>query len=111
MHFRPKGGKTPAGNCRLFAPLIEEAARQRADLVVLPETLTYCGTGLSLVDCAEPIPGPSTDYFGELARKHNLYIVAGLVERDRHLAYNVAALLGPDGKISGQVSQSLFAAR
>lgn len=102
VHFRPQAGKTPAEKCRLFAPLIEEAARQRADLVVLPETLTYFGTGLKFAECAERVPGPSTDYFGELARKHNLYLVAGLVERDRHLIYNVAVLLGPDGNVAGK---------
>src|SRR6185503_18633497 len=98
----PKGGKTLMDNCRQFAPLIEDAAKQRADLVVLPETLTYYGLGKSYAECAEPIPGPSTEYFGELAKKHNLYIVAGLLERDRHLVYNVAALLGPDGKLAGK---------
>jgi predicted amidohydrolase len=102
VHFRPQGGKDPAGNCRLFAPLIAEAAQQRADLLVLPETLTYYGTGRSLVDCAEPIPGPSTEYFGQLARQHGLYIVAGLLERDRHLVHNVAVLIGPDGKLAGK---------
>jgi predicted amidohydrolase len=102
VHFRPTAGKTPADKCRTFAPLIEDAARQRADLVVLPETLTYFGTGLSFAECAEPVSGPSTAYFGELARKHNLYIVAGLVERDQHLLYNVAVLIGPDGKVAGK---------
>ena len=101
-HFRPKEGKTPADKCRLFAPLIEEAARQKADLVVLPETLSYYGTGSTFAQCAEPIPGPCTDYFGSLAQKHNLYIVAGLVERAEHLVYNVAVLLGPDGKVAGK---------
>jgi predicted amidohydrolase len=102
IHFRPQAGTTPAEKCRLFAPLIEDAARQHADLVVLPETLTYYGTGKSYAECAEPVPGPSTEYFGQLARQHNLYIVAGLLERDRHLIYNVAALIGPDGKLVGK---------
>ncbi len=102
VHFRPNGGKTPAGNCRLFAPLIEDAAKQRAQLVVLPETLTYFGLGKSFAECAEPIPGPSTNYFGELARKHDLYIVAGLVERSGHLIHNTTALIGPDGKVAGK---------
>ena len=102
VHFRPTGGKTPAGNCRLFAPLIEEAARQKADLVVLPETLTYYGTGMKFDQVAEPIPGPATDYFGTLAKQHDLYIVAGLVERAEHLIYNVAVLIGPDGKVAGK---------
>lgn len=101
VHFRPNG-KSADENRRQFAPLIADAARQRADLVVLPETLTYYGLGKSYADCAEPVPGPSTDYFGTLAREHSLYIVAGLLERDGHLVYNVAALIGPDGKFIGK---------
>jgi predicted amidohydrolase len=37
-----------------------------------------------------------------LAKQHNLYIVAGLVEREKHLIYNVAVLLGPDGNVVGK---------
>jgi predicted amidohydrolase len=102
VHFRPRGGKSPEGNCRLYEPLIADAARQKADLVVLGETLTYYGLGKSFPEVAEPIPGPSTDYFGRLAKKHDLYIVAGLVERAGHLIYNTAALIGPDGKLVGK---------
>ncbi|MBI3865184.1 MAG: carbon-nitrogen hydrolase family protein [Planctomycetia bacterium] len=101
VHFIPTA-KTPEGNCKQFAPLIEEAAQKKADLVVLPETLTQTNSGKPYVDCAEPIPGPSTDYFGTLAKQHQLYIVAGLIERDAHLIYNVAVLIGPDGKIAGK---------
>ena len=102
VHFRPRGGKTPMDQCRQFEPLIAEAARQKADLVVLGETLTYAFTGRALHEAAEPVPGPSTEYFGELARRHNLYIVPGLVERDGHLIYNVAVLIGPDGTVAGK---------
>jgi predicted amidohydrolase len=102
IHYRPESGKTPAEKREQFAPLIAKAAEQKADLVVLPETLTYYRTGLSYADAAEPIPGPSTDYFGQLAKKHDLYVVAGLLERDEHLVYNVAVLLGPDGGIVGK---------
>jgi predicted amidohydrolase len=101
IHLKPNG-KTPEGNRRLFAPLIEEAARQKADLVVLPETLTYYGTGMKPEEVAEPIPGPSTEFFGALARKHDLYVVAGLYEKAGHLVYNVAVLLGPDGTVVGK---------
>ena len=102
VHFRPSGKNNVAENCRLFAPFIEQAAREKADLVVLPETIGVCGTGLSYADAAEPIPGPSTDYFTALAKKHDLYIVVGLIERDHHLIYNVAVLIGPDGKVQGK---------
>jgi predicted amidohydrolase len=102
VHYRPTGGKSILDNCREFAPLIADAARQRADLVVLPETLTYYRMKKSYAECAEPVPGPCTEYFGTLAKEHNLYIVAGLLEREGALVYNVAALLGPDGRLMGK---------
>jgi predicted amidohydrolase len=102
VHFQPHGGKTAADNRRMFAPLLEEAARQKADLVVLGECLTLVGNGLKPEDVAEPVPGPSTEYFGRLAKQHNFYIVAGLYERAGHLIYNTAALVGPDGKLVGK---------
>jgi predicted amidohydrolase len=98
----PKGSKTPAEACRKFEPLIREAARQKADLVVLPETLTSWATGLKPAEVAEPMPGPSSSYFGRLARELNLYVVAGLHERENSLVYNVAVLIGPDGNIAGK---------
>jgi predicted amidohydrolase len=102
VHFKPSGGKTPEDNCRQYEPLIADAARQKADLVVLGETLTFVGLGKPYHELAEAIPGPSTEYFGKLAKKHDLYIVAGLLERDGHLVYNVAVLIGPDGKVVGK---------
>ena len=102
VHYIANHGKSAADNCRQFAPYIEQAGQQKVDLIVLPETLTQTGNGLKYIDAAEPIPGPSTDYFGELARQHNLYIVAGLIEKDGHVMYNTAALIGPDGKLVGK---------
>lgn len=101
IHHRPTG-KSAEQNCREFAPLIAQAAEKKADLVVLGETLTYVATGKSMVESAEPIPGPSTEYFGQLAKQHDLYIVVPIVERDKHLVYNVAVLVGPDGQIVGK---------
>ncbi|MCX6593594.1 MAG: carbon-nitrogen hydrolase family protein [Acidobacteria bacterium] len=101
VHYKPQG-PTPAANREQYVALIEEAAAQKADLVVLGETLTYVNTGLSYADAAEPIPGPSTQFFGQLARKHQLYLVAGLLERAGHLVYNVSVLIGPDGNILGR---------
>jgi predicted amidohydrolase len=102
VHLQPHDGKTPMDNCRMYEPYIADAAKQHADLVVLGETVTYVGLGKKVDEVAEPVPGPSTDYFGTLAKKHNLYIVVGLYERDGHVIYNVAALIGPDGKCVGK---------
>jgi predicted amidohydrolase len=102
VHYRPSGGKSAMENCKQFARFLDDAAVQKADLVVLPETLTLMANGLSYFDAAESIPGPSTEYFGGFARKHNYYIVAGLMERDEPLIYNVAVLIAPDGKVAGK---------
>jgi predicted amidohydrolase len=101
VHLKPRG-TSPEDNCRQYAPLIEEAARQKTDLVVLGETITYYRLDKTMAEVAEPIPGPSTDYFGVLAKQNSLYIVAGLVERAGHLVYNTAALMGPDGSLVGR---------
>ena len=101
VHYLPNG-KSPRENCEQFAPHIAEAARQKADLVVLGETVPTASLKQSSADLAEPIPGPSTEYFGTLAAKHHLHIALSLYERDAHLVYNTAVLLGPDGKLIGK---------
>src|SRR5439155_7819555 len=55
VHFRPSG-KSPRQNCEEFAPLIAEAAKQRADLIVLGETITYYGVHKTYPESAESIP-------------------------------------------------------
>lgn len=101
-HFRPQSSASPAESCRQFAPIIVAAAEARADLLVLPETLTYFGSAKTAADIAETIPGPSTDYFGLLARQHKIHLVVGLYERAEHLVYNVAVLIGPEGNMIGK---------
>jgi predicted amidohydrolase len=102
VHYRPTG-RSPAENCREFEPFIAEAAKAHANLVVLGETVTLVGPRRpTYEEIAEPIPGPSTEYFGSLAKRHGVHIVVGLYERDQHLIYNVAVLLGPDGTFLGK---------
>ncbi|MEY4940171.1 MAG: (R)-stereoselective amidase [Verrucomicrobiota bacterium] len=101
VHFVPRGKKTAEARREAFEPLIAEAGAAKADLVVLPEVVTY-GNGSTFAEVAEPIPGPSTEYFGALAKKHNVYLVPGLVEREGNLIYNVAVLIDPQGKVAGK---------
>lgn len=106
VHYYPKGAATALEVCQQFAPFVEEAAQKKADLVVLGETITVAGIKPrpAYPDVAESIPGPSTDYFGTLAKKHDLYIVVGLMEKEAEteLVYNVAVLIDPDGKVAGK---------
>jgi predicted amidohydrolase len=101
VNHRPRGGKSPADNLAQFLPLIEEAARQKADVVCLPEGVTVAGTNKTYAEVAEPVPGPSTRLLGEAARKHHLYIAAGIYERDGSAIYNTCVLLGREGKLVG----------
>jgi predicted amidohydrolase len=101
IHYRPSG-KSPRENCEEYAPLVAEAARQRADLVVLGETVPFVNVNKKPHETAEAVPGPTTDYFGQLAQLHHLHIVLSLYERDGHLVYNTAVLLGPEGELIGK---------
>ncbi|MFM7605620.1 MAG: carbon-nitrogen hydrolase family protein [Prosthecobacter sp.] len=101
IHHRPSG-QSPRENCAEFAPLLAEAAQKHADLVVLGETVPSANVKAKPTDLAEPIPGPSTAYFADLARQHRLHVVLSLYERERHLIYNTAVLLGPDGVLIGK---------
>ncbi len=101
IHHRP-GGKSPRANCEEFAPLIADAARQKADLVVLGETIPSANVKAKPEEIAELVPGLSTQYFGDLAKQHRLHLVLSLYERDAHLIYNTAVLLGPDGALIGK---------
>lgn len=57
----------------------------------------------ALLDLAEPIPGPSTEYFGALARELNIVLVTSLFERRAPgLYHNTAVVLERDGSIAGK---------
>ena len=75
----------PTQNRNRLAEHIATAAQGGAELVVLQElhnTPYFCQTeNTELFDLAEPIPGPSTEFFGELARRHAVVLVTSLFER------------------------------
>ena len=100
MHFRPQGGKSAADTCAQFAQLLDDAAEQKADLVVLPETLTIVGNGLTYTTAAESIPGPSTEQLAAVCRRFDVAVVVGLLEQDGERLFNACALVGPRGVIS-----------
>ena len=101
VHARPKGS-TNSVIRESFEPLIEKAGRRGVELLCLPECITAYRS-LDYAAASEPVPGPSTEYFGSLARRHDLHIVVGLIERGCGDAlYNIAALIGPDGRLVGK---------
>jgi len=84
--------------------MVEEAAKDDARLIATPEmgTTGYCWYSREEVKpYVEPVPGPTTDRFGEIARKYNCWIVVGMPEVDPQtdIYYNSAVLVGPEGVV------------
>ena len=94
-------------NRQRLAESIRSLAKQGTELIVLQElhnSLYFCQTeNVDLFDLAETIPGPSTDFFGALARELQVVIVTSLFERRAPgLYHNTAVVLEKDGSIAGK---------
>ena len=96
-----------ADNMRRLSEGIALLAQHGAELIVLQElhnSLYFCQTeDVNTFEQAEPIPGPSTDLFGQLALKHQVVIVTSLFEkRAAGLYHNTAVVIERDGTIAGK---------
>lgn len=90
-------------NIERATALAGEAAAGGARLVVLPEYLHFRGGDDGFRASARPIPGPFTEAFADVARKHDVWIVAGSVgetSKDPARPYNASSLIAPDGSIA-----------
>lgn len=96
-----------ANNKTRIAQGIIDLAHRGAELIVLQElhnTLYFCQVeDVENFDLAEPIPGPSTDFYGKLAKDLGVVIVTSLFERRAQgLYHNTAVVLEKDGTIAGK---------
>ena len=95
--------------------LLEEAGRMGADLVCGPEDMQNIGayglylntknpdTGEILFNSlAVPVPCPLTDRLADIARRHGMYIIAPLYERDGDKVFNTSVIFGRKGEIIGK---------
>lgn len=94
-------------NKKNLANSIRKAASQGAELIVLQElhnSLYFCQTeSTDMFSLAEPIPGPSTDFYGKLAAELRVVIVTSLFEhRAKGLYHNTAVVFDKDGSIAGK---------
>lgn len=94
-------------NILRLAEGVADLAKRGAELIVLQElhnSLYFCQVeSVDNFDLAEPIPGPSTDMFGELAREYGVVIVTSLFERRAPgLYHNTAVVIERDGTIAGK---------
>lgn len=95
------------GNILRLAEGVADLARRGAELIILQElhnSLYFCQVeDVNNFDLAEPIPGPSTQMFGELARQYGVVIVTSLFERRAPgLYHNTAVVIERDGTIAGK---------
>lgn len=100
-------GKDITANIEKLKSNIRECAAGGAELVVLQElhnSVYFCQIeDASICDLAEPIPGPSTDIFGVLAKELNIVIVLSLFEkRVPGIYHNTAVVIEKDGTIAGK---------
>ncbi len=94
-------------NMMRLAKGIEDLAKRGAQLIVLQElhnSLYFCQMeDVNNFDLAEPIPGPSTGFYGELAKQFGVVIVTSLFEkRAPGLYHNTAVVIEKDGSIAGK---------
>lgn len=93
-------------NMKRLAEKVNDLAQKGAKLIVLQElhnTLYFCQEEkVDNFDLAEPIPGPSTAFFGQLAKANGVVIVTSLFERRAPgLYHNTAVVMETDGSIAG----------
>ena len=100
-------GVDTAANLDKAADRVREAARAGANVVCLPELFRaqyFCQREEhALFDTAEPIPGPSTERLGAVAKEEGVVVIASLFERRAAgLYHNTAAILESDGSLAGK---------
>lgn len=94
-------------NMQRLSKSIADLAKQGAQLIVLQElhnSLYFCQVeDVNYFDWAEPIPGPSTQFYGHLAKQFGVVIVTSLFEkRAPGLYHNTAVVIEADGTIAGK---------
>jgi N-carbamoylputrescine amidase len=96
----------PDENVEKAARKVAEAARAGAEVVCLPELYRspyFCQKeDAALFDLAEPVPGPSTEVLGRVAKDAGVALVAPIFERRAPgLYHNSAVILDADGRVAG----------
>jgi len=91
-------GGDPERNLARAEEMIAEAARNGADLVLLPETMDIGWTTPTARALARPIPaGEPCTRLQAAARRHRIHVCAGLTERDGEQVFNSAVLIDREG--------------
>ena len=102
VQMHPNVGEIDS-NVKKSLTMIEEASKKGANLIVLPELANsgyVFNSREEAFKLSEEIPGgKTTKAWMDSAKKNNVYIVAGINERDDNLLYNSSVIIGPTGYI------------
>jgi deaminated glutathione amidase len=83
--------------------LIRAAASSGADLIALPELWSCHGLEKVYRENAEPVPGPTTMFLGNLASELGVYVLGGSILEDDPSSpklHNTSTFFTPDGEMS-----------
>ncbi len=93
-------GGDPVHNLAAASERIREAAGNGARIALLPEMTDFGWCHSSAKEEAGPVPGgDSFEALSRAARENNIYVCAGIAEKDDDSLYNTAVIIGPRGDL------------
>ena len=104
VYFLPNNVGDGRASVASFIPYLEEAGRNGCDIVCIGEGINMAGVSVDegIEKVHEPIPGPTTEILGEVAKKYGMYIIGTMGEQDGNARYNTGVLIDREGRVSGK---------
>ncbi len=102
VQMDPKIGDLAANRAAILAG-IANAATSGANLVVFPECALsgyVFDSAAAAMPASESVPGETTEAVVEACRRHNIFAIVGLLERERNDLFNSAFVAGPNGLVA-----------
>jgi predicted amidohydrolase len=93
-------------NLKLFGDLLDQAGAAKCDIVCLPEGWATVSAQAPETSDVNRIPGSASRMLSEKAKKHRMYIVAGLFDRQGDVFYNLGVLFDRQGNIIGKYKKT-----
>lgn len=97
-----------AANIETARRLVIQAVEKGAQFIVLPEAFNFRGNKAQVAGNAEPIPGPTTKVFQEIAKNYNVTVLLGSIIQSlegQDKVFNTSVLIRDDGSIGAQYSK------
>ncbi|MBU4483910.1 carbon-nitrogen hydrolase family protein [bacterium] len=105
IQFTPKDNDLK-DNLAKIVRLVDKAAKNKPDLILLPEVSDTGYVLKNISELASEYPNESTNTMSSLAQKHSVIIVAGLLEKKEGKIYNNAVIFNRSGKMVAKYSKT-----